>query len=101
VELYSGVPLTAANGGGSVGLGVTLVGGAAITVTLAYTASSHTLKMTMGSFSHSWTVDIPTVVDASTYNNSAYIGFAGYCSGWTTDNQTVTQQINNWTFSAS
>jgi hypothetical protein len=95
VELYQDVPNAALNGGGSVATGLGFNGGT-YTVTLAYTAATNNLAITMGSFSHNWTVNIPSVVNASAFNDSAYVGFAAYVGGLTAN-----QYINNWTFSAS
>jgi hypothetical protein len=73
--------------------GVTLTSGHALTVSLSYDGT--TLSMTItdtvtsGSFSHSWTIDIPSTVGGST----AYAGFTA-SSGYFVANQ----NIQSWTY---
>jgi hypothetical protein len=73
--------------------GVNLASGDLLVVTMTYngTALSMTIKdkTTNASYSHSWTVNIPSIVGAST----AYVGFTGSTGGLT-----AVQQVTNWTF---
>jgi hypothetical protein len=76
--------------------GVTLTSGNPISVALSYDGT--TLSMTMtdtkthGSFSKSWTINIPTTVGG----NTAYVGFTGGTGG-----QAANQNVLSWTYSTS
>jgi hypothetical protein len=76
--------------------GVNLNSGNPITVALVYdgTTLSMTLKDTVagGSFSHSWTINIPSTVGA----NTAYVGFTAASSYWSAN-----QYIKSWTYGTS
>jgi hypothetical protein len=68
-------------------------GGGVFNVTLSYSGTTLSISMQSSgggtTFTHSWTVNIPSVVGA----NTAYVGFTGGTAGnWF-------QAINSWTFS--
>jgi hypothetical protein len=73
--------------------GVTLSSGHLLNTTLAYDGTTLTLtikdSVTGGTFTHAWTVNIPTTVGG----NTAYVGFTG-SSGYFSANQ----DIQSWTF---
>jgi hypothetical protein len=76
--------------------GVNLNTGNPITVALVYNGT--TLSMTLtdtvtkASFSHSWTINIPSTVGA----NTAYVGFTAASSYWSAN-----QYIESWTYGTS
>lgn len=76
--------------------GVTLSAGNPLTVALSYNGT--TLSMTItdtvthGTFSHSWTINIPSTVGG----NTAYVGFTAATSYWWAN-----QDVQSWTYSAS
>jgi hypothetical protein len=76
--------------------GVNLNSGNPITVALVYDGT--TLSMTLtdtvthASFSHSWTINIPSTVGA----NTAYVGFTAASSYWSAN-----QYIKSWTYGTS
>ena len=76
--------------------GLSLHSGNPLNVGLTYNGT--TLRMTItdtktkATFSKSWTIDIPSIVGAST----AYVGFTGSTGGLST-----TQDVVSWTYSAS
>jgi hypothetical protein len=67
-------------------------------ITVAFTYNGSTLSMTLtdtvtnATFSHSWTINIPSTVGA----NTAYIGFTAASSYWSAN-----QYIKSWTYSTS
>lgn len=91
VTLYTGIA-GIPSGGSPVATGLTFSGGT-YNVTVSYNASTTTLSISMQSalggttFNHSWTINIPTTVGAST----ALMGFAGYTGGLSAN-----QYINSW-----
>jgi len=76
--------------------GVSLHNGHPLNVTLAYNGTTLALtvrdSVTSASFSHSWTINIPTTVGG----NTAYVGFTG-STGYFFANQ----YLQSWTYSAS
>ena len=74
--------------------GVSLPSGDPLAVTIAYNGSVLSLTVTdtktQASFTHSWTLDIPTIVGG----NTAYVGFTG-STGWFS----ALQNVSSWTFS--
>jgi hypothetical protein len=76
--------------------GLRLHGGNPLNVRLAYdgTALMMTIRdsVTKASFSHSWTIDIPTTVGG----NTAYVGFTASTGG-----QNANQFIQSWTYAAA
>jgi len=73
--------------------GVSLRSGHPLNVTLAYNGTTLALtvtdSVTSASFSHSWTINIPTTVGG----NTAYVGFTGY--------SVANQYVQSWTYSTS
>ena len=73
--------------------GVNLASGHLLAVTMTYNGTTLSMtikdKTTNATYSHSWTVNIPSIVGAST----AYVGFTGSTGG-----QMAVQQVTNWTF---
>jgi hypothetical protein len=91
VGLYHPAPTTP-TGNQIVATGITFSGNT-INVTLSYNASMESLSINInsGAFTHTWSENIPTLVDASAFNNSAYVGFCGFCGGDKAD-----QYVNSW-----
>ncbi len=73
--------------------GVNLASGHLLAVTMTYNGTTLSMtikdKTTNATYSHSWTVNIPSIVGAST----AYVGFTGSTGG-----QMAVQQVTNWAF---
>jgi Legume lectin domain/Chitobiase/beta-hexosaminidase C-terminal domain len=85
------------NSGGQVSItGVTLSSGNPLAVSLSYNGTVLTMTImdtvTRGTFSHSWTINIPGTVGGTT----AYIGFTAATNYWWAN-----QNILSWTYSAS
>jgi hypothetical protein len=76
--------------------GIDLHSGTMFSAHVVYDGSNLTLTLndpvTLSVFTHTWAVDIPTTVGAST----AYVGFTGGTGG-----QTSSQKIGTWTFSSA
>ncbi len=76
--------------------GIDLHSGTMFAAHVVYDGSNLTLTLndpvTLNVFTHTWAVDIPTTVGAST----AYVGFTGGTGG-----QTSSQKIGTWTFSSA
>ena len=76
--------------------GINLHSGTMFSAHVVYDGSNLTLTLndpvTLSVFTHTWAVDIPTTVGAST----AYVGFTGGTGG-----QTSSQKIGTWTFSSA